>query len=60
VQRRAKLQALSARTKSNLIRFSEAFPDANNLLAERARLGLECIVAKRKMRLIELARGLAG
>jgi ATP-dependent DNA ligase len=31
-----------------LIRFSEAFPDANALLAECARPGLEGIVAKRR------------
>jgi hypothetical protein len=31
--------------KCNLIRYSEAFPDANVLLAECARLGLEGIVA---------------
>jgi bifunctional non-homologous end joining protein LigD len=39
---------LLARADSNLIRYSEAFPDAGDLLAERARLGLEGIVAKRK------------
>jgi bifunctional non-homologous end joining protein LigD len=48
VQRRAKLQALLARAKCNLIRFSESFPDAGALQAECARLGLEGIVAKRK------------
>jgi bifunctional non-homologous end joining protein LigD len=48
VQRRARLQALLARAKCNVIRFSEAFPDAGTLLAECARLGLEGIVAKRK------------
>jgi len=37
-----------ARAKRNVIRFSEAFPDAGLLLAECARLGLEGIVAKRK------------
>jgi bifunctional non-homologous end joining protein LigD len=31
-----------------VIRFSEAFPNANDLLAECARLGLEGIVAKRR------------
>ena len=31
-----------------MIRFSEAFPDPNALLAECVRLGLEGIVAKRK------------
>jgi bifunctional non-homologous end joining protein LigD len=48
VQRRARLQALLTRAKCNVIRFSEAFPNANDLLAECARLGLEGIVAKRK------------
>jgi bifunctional non-homologous end joining protein LigD len=47
VQRRARLQALLARAKCNVIRFSEAFPDPTALLAECARLGLEGIVAKR-------------
>jgi ATP-dependent DNA ligase len=47
VQRRAKLQALLRRAKSDLLRFSESFPDANTLLAERAHLGLEGIVCKR-------------
>ena len=46
--RRAGLEALLKRAKCNLIRFSEAFPDANALLAECARLGLEGIVAKRR------------
>jgi hypothetical protein len=36
------------RAKCNVIRFSEAFPNAQALLAECARLGLEGIVAKRK------------
>jgi ATP-dependent DNA ligase len=31
-----------------VIRFSEAFPNAHDLLAECARLGLEGIVAKRR------------
>jgi bifunctional non-homologous end joining protein LigD len=48
VQRRAKLQALLARAKCDLIRFSDSFPDANSLLVECARLDLEGIVAKRK------------
>ena len=48
VQRRARLQALLARAKSDSLRFSESFPDANALLAECARRGLEGIVAKRK------------
>jgi bifunctional non-homologous end joining protein LigD len=48
VQRRARLQALLARAKCNVTRFSEAFPDPNALLAECVRLGLEGIVAKRK------------
>jgi bifunctional non-homologous end joining protein LigD len=48
VQRRARLQALLARAKSDLLRFSESFPDANALLAECSRRGFEGIVAKRK------------
>ena len=48
VQRRAKLKSLLARAKCNVIRFSEAFPDAGVLLAECARLRLEGIVAKRR------------
>ena len=44
----ARLQALLARAKRNVIRFSEAFPDAGLLLAECARLGLEGIVARRR------------
>ena len=43
VQRRARLEALLQRAK-----FSETFPNANDLLAECARLGLEGIVAKRR------------
>ena len=35
-------------SRLHLIRFSEAFPDANTLLAECARLRLEGIVAKRR------------
>jgi bifunctional non-homologous end joining protein LigD len=46
--RRARLKGLLTRCKSDLIRFSEAFPDANVLLAECARRGLEGIVAKRR------------
>ena len=48
VQRRARLQALLARAKCDLLRFSESFPDANALLAECSRRGLEGIVTKRK------------
>jgi bifunctional non-homologous end joining protein LigD len=47
-QRRAQLQALLTSNKGDAIRFSEAFPDADVLLAECARLGLEGIVCKRK------------
>jgi bifunctional non-homologous end joining protein LigD len=46
--RRAQLAALLARSRSDLIRFSESFPDAGVLLAECARLGVEGIVAKQK------------
>jgi bifunctional non-homologous end joining protein LigD len=45
VQRRARLQALLSRAKSDLLRFSDSFPDANALLAECSRRGLEGIVA---------------
>jgi bifunctional non-homologous end joining protein LigD len=48
VQRRARLQVLLAHAKCNVIRLSETFPNANDLLAECARLGLEGIVAKRR------------
>jgi bifunctional non-homologous end joining protein LigD len=48
VQHRARLQALLARAKCNVIRFSEAFPDPNALLAEYTRLGSEGLVAKRR------------
>jgi bifunctional non-homologous end joining protein LigD len=48
VQRRARLQALLGRAKSNLLRFSESFADADALLAECSRHGLEGIVAKRE------------
>jgi bifunctional non-homologous end joining protein LigD len=47
-QRSARLKALLARPKGNLLRYSEAFPDAGALLAECARLGLEGIVCSRK------------
>jgi bifunctional non-homologous end joining protein LigD len=39
---------LLARARSDLLRFSESFPDADALLAECSRRGLEGIVAKRK------------
>jgi bifunctional non-homologous end joining protein LigD len=48
VQRRARLQALSRRAMCDLLRFSESFPDANALVAECSRRGIEGIVAKRK------------
>jgi bifunctional non-homologous end joining protein LigD len=48
VYRRARLEALLKRAKCDVIRFSEAFPNADALLAECARLGLEGIVAKRR------------
>jgi bifunctional non-homologous end joining protein LigD len=47
-KRRAQLKRLLGRGKSNLLRYSDSFPDAGTLLAECARLGLEGIVAKRK------------
>jgi bifunctional non-homologous end joining protein LigD len=48
VQRRAQLDALLDQSRSDLIRYSESFPDANALLTECARRGLEGIVCKRK------------
>ena len=48
VQRRAQLEALLKRAGSRLVRFSESFPDADILLAECARRGLEGIVSKRR------------
>jgi bifunctional non-homologous end joining protein LigD len=48
VRRRAQLEAILKRGTSRLIRFSESFPDANALLAECARRGLEGIVSKWK------------
>ena len=47
VQWRARLPALLARAKIDLLRFSDGFPDANALLAECTRRGLAGIVAKR-------------
>jgi bifunctional non-homologous end joining protein LigD len=48
VQRRAQLEAILKRGASRLIRFSESFPEADALLAECGRRGLEGIVSKRK------------
>jgi bifunctional non-homologous end joining protein LigD len=39
---------LLGRAQCDLLRFSESFPDADALLAECSRRGLEGIVAKRK------------
>src|SRR6516165_7757388 len=47
-QRRAQLKRLLGRSKGNLIRYSDSFPDPIVLLAECIRLGLEGIVCKRK------------
>jgi bifunctional non-homologous end joining protein LigD len=47
-QRRARLQALLRRAKCDLLRFSESFPEADALLIECSRRGLEGLVAKRK------------
>jgi bifunctional non-homologous end joining protein LigD len=47
-KRRARLKRLLARSKGNLLRFSDSFPDPVVLLAECIRLGLEGIVCKRK------------
>jgi bifunctional non-homologous end joining protein LigD len=49
VQRRAQLEAVLKRGNTGrLIRFSESFDEANALLKECARRGLEGIVSKRK------------
>jgi ATP-dependent DNA ligase len=56
----ARLQALLARAKSDLLRFSETFHDANALLAGCSRRGLEGIVAKRKDVPTDQARAAAG
>ena len=47
-QRRARLQALLAGADGGLIRFSEAFDDAEKLLAAALELGLEGIVSKKR------------
>ena len=47
-QRRAQLKRLLGRSKGNLIRYSDSFPDPIVLLAECIRLGLEGIVCKRR------------
>jgi len=46
--RRSQLKRLLARSKGNLIRYSDSFPDPIVLLAECIRLGLEGIVCKRR------------
>ena len=46
-ERRAKLERLIARFDNSFLRFSEAFSDADKLLAECERLDLEGIVSKR-------------
>ena len=45
--RRSKLQTLIARFDNSFLRLSEGFSDADKLLAECERLGLEGIVSKR-------------
>ena len=47
-ERRSKLQRLIARFDNSFVRFSEGFTDADKLLAECERLGLEGIVSKRR------------
>jgi bifunctional non-homologous end joining protein LigD len=46
-ERRSRLQRLIARFDNSFLRFSEGFSDADKLLAECERLGLEGIVSKR-------------
>ena len=47
-QRRARLEGLLARADGDLLRFSEAFDDAEELLGAAAQLGLEGIVSKKR------------
>ena len=47
LERRSKLKRLIARFDNSFLRFSEGFTDADKLLAECERLGLEGIVSKR-------------
>jgi bifunctional non-homologous end joining protein LigD len=47
-KRRVQLKRLLARSKSDLLGYSDSFPDAGVLLAKCVRLGLEGIVCKRK------------
>ena len=46
--RRSKLERLIARFDNGFVRFSEGFSDADKLLTECDRLGLEGVVSKRK------------
>jgi hypothetical protein len=48
------------RRQCNVIRFSEAFPDPNALLAEAFASASRASSRSGKMRLIDLARGAAG
>ena len=48
LERRSKLKRLIARFDNSFLRFSEGFTDADKLLAECERLGLEGIVSKRR------------
>jgi bifunctional non-homologous end joining protein LigD len=48
VERRSKLQRLITRFDNTFLRFSEGFTDADKLLAECERLGLEGIVSKQR------------
>ncbi len=48
LERRSKLKRLIARFDNSFVRFSEGFADADKLLAECERLGLEGIVSKRQ------------
>jgi ATP-dependent DNA ligase len=47
-ERRARLEALLAGADADLLRFSEAFDDAEKLLAAALELGLEGIVSKKR------------
>ena len=50
MSRRARLEGLLAGADGDLLRFSEAFDDAEKLLAAALELGLEGIVSKRRER----------
>jgi bifunctional non-homologous end joining protein LigD len=48
VQRKARLSSILKKSKDTRLRFSESFDDAEKLLTECDRMGLEGIVSKKK------------